>query len=565
VQGQSLEWAWEAGAVSAHCGDLQAVTNHRVEALALSRLRHGASSAAAATAHYNLADAYLRRRLAEQAAEHGASAWQAAANSEEENPAELRELQSRAALLVGAAYMLQREWPSAAKWMRRSLAATEEWEGKDSHLCVEPHLGLASLARVRGDEADALPHLVRAWEVKEHHCRAVGPDGDDVELADIYMELRRSYENLGDVTAALDMVTRACRIYRRHLGEHCAQGARASLAAGRIQNRRDHGTAALEHYNRACFGLSRSLGRQNKEAIQAAQERIDLLRSMDRSHEAEQQLGKLLAACRGSPMAVGVLKKLKQLYLDERRWAETSTVQEAITVLIAHQEGCKSREARKAAVHEQQVRSDMQRRVEEEPRYFEGLGLIYEAKTLLAAVEVGDLSGKHAHDHHHKGSAGKRPRRLLDALRKYNAALEIAETLAAPGTLFAIIEAGKARIGEDLAHGNAVLAGDAAEAVEAGESLLPEDSFRFDSLQERSVLTQRVAGQDGLDGHSKRGPPPPVKTPTATHRPHTAEAERRLTAAEEAFARAEGLLADLLADPGSPEAALALLPYCLIE
>lgn len=57
--------------------------------------------------------------------------------------------------------------------------------------------------------------------MKEHACREVeGPEGDDVELADIYMELNRTYEKLGQLKEALDMSNRAGRIYRRLLGEH---------------------------------------------------------------------------------------------------------------------------------------------------------------------------------------------------------------------------------------------------------------------------------------------------------------------------------------------------------
>jgi len=62
------------------------------------------------------------------------------------------------------------------------------------------HVGLARLSKRRGDEESALTCLVRVWELKEHACREVeGPEGDDVELADIYMELNRTYEKLGQL------------------------------------------------------------------------------------------------------------------------------------------------------------------------------------------------------------------------------------------------------------------------------------------------------------------------------------------------------------------------------
>ena len=85
LHGHGLEEAWEAGGWDGeHDGDLEAVTLYRAEALttlpnttlinaftddmgfqalAHSKLRHGRDAIATAMAHYNLAEAYLRRWL----------------------------------------------------------------------------------------------------------------------------------------------------------------------------------------------------------------------------------------------------------------------------------------------------------------------------------------------------------------------------------------------------------------------------------------------------------------------------------------------------------------------
>ena len=97
--------------------------------------------------------------------------------------------------------------------------------------------------------------------LQEHVCRELrGPDGDDSELADIYMELSRTYEAIGELQPALDMCTRAIRIYAREHGPHNLPAARAALVAARLQHGCGRGTAALEHLQRACCSTATAGG-----------------------------------------------------------------------------------------------------------------------------------------------------------------------------------------------------------------------------------------------------------------------------------------------------------------
>ena len=161
-----------------------------------------------------------------------------------------------------------RKFKEGGRWLHRALELLDDIYGEDHPGTVLVHLGLSTMCQAQNKWEAARDHLIRAWEVKEDECRRIcnGPEGDSTELAEIYGEMGKVYLKLQDDKTALDMYTRALRIYKTKEAASMVLGKTAQQAAT-IQSRLGQFEDAFTSFQIASEVFEISYGLHHKKTL----------------------------------------------------------------------------------------------------------------------------------------------------------------------------------------------------------------------------------------------------------------------------------------------------------
>jgi len=286
-------------------GEFDKVVELTVELVALTHILHGPRTLHMSRAYWALADAYMRRQLAEQALEHCKRSQQLTALLAVDDE-EAAQFEPTVLLTLGMCYTMLSKFTEAARWLKRALKLVQDLHGEDHAGNVLIFLGLSNMCQAQKKWSAARDHLVEAWEIKENLCRQQdnSADGDNTELAEIYSEMGRVYMKLDNEsdpedatreTTALDMYQRALRIFSAKCPGTVAEG-KTAQQVGTIQSKLGDFDGALVSFQLSSEVFSKLFGAHNKKTLDVWRKICLLLVKLKRFEEAETQLNQVLKA-----------------------------------------------------------------------------------------------------------------------------------------------------------------------------------------------------------------------------------------------------------------------------
>merc|ERR1711907_77139 len=143
-------------------GELDRVIELQVELMALTHMTHGGSSMHMARAYWSLADAYLRKQLADQAIGHCKKAYQIVKNLRASDD-EARKFEPTVQLTLGMCCTVLRKFKEGGRWLHRALELLDDIYGEDHPGTVLVYLGLSTMCQAQNKWEAARDHLIRAW------------------------------------------------------------------------------------------------------------------------------------------------------------------------------------------------------------------------------------------------------------------------------------------------------------------------------------------------------------------------------------------------------------------
>ena len=147
---------------------------------------------------------------------------------------------------MGAALLTGGYLEPAANALNRALKLSQRVYGKNNIKTAEVLTRLGEQAWLTGDPAKALPHLIRALEI-----RSGSGDQDEAGLADLLEQIGLAYRDTGDFTAGLDYFQRCLSLRTRSLGPVHPDVGQLHSNIGGLHLRAGHPQEAVVHTRRA--------------------------------------------------------------------------------------------------------------------------------------------------------------------------------------------------------------------------------------------------------------------------------------------------------------------------